>query len=307
MRLVAVVRRALGRVREAQRRRLRRRSSPARWSPARAPSWACRCWRPRCSGCSRRTSRSSTRTPTRARGTWARPARRRPSTTAAPSSAPPPRCASSCSTTPPSKLEASRGRPRVAAEGVIRVKGSPDQSVAIADLAGSGKPYLGKGSGDVPEALAGRHRLALHRRPRPRVLPRAAADHARGAREGRPRDRRRARAAVRRGARLGQDRQPDRRRRAGLRRRHDGPRAGAHRGHAVRRRRPPAQPAPARLQADDRLGRARDHDPLGRGRHAERRARRARRASASRPASPPRARSATPSRGSSASTSSTCR
>ena len=38
------------------------------------------------------------------------------------------------------------------ADGVIRVKGSPDRSVAIADLAGSGKQYLGKGSGDVPEA-----------------------------------------------------------------------------------------------------------------------------------------------------------
>ena len=35
---------------------------------------------------------------------------------------------------------------------MVRVVGSPDKSVPIADLAGSGTPYLGKGSGDVPEA-----------------------------------------------------------------------------------------------------------------------------------------------------------
>ena len=38
---------------------------------------------------------------------------------------------------------------------MIRVVGSPDRSVAIADLAGEGKAYLGKGSGVPPEATAG--------------------------------------------------------------------------------------------------------------------------------------------------------
>ena len=37
-------------------------------------------------------------------------------------------------------------------EGHVRVKGSPDRSVSIADLAGSGKPLLGKGSGTPPPA-----------------------------------------------------------------------------------------------------------------------------------------------------------
>jgi CO/xanthine dehydrogenase Mo-binding subunit len=37
-------------------------------------------------------------------------------------------------------------------EGYVRVKGSPDRSVSIADLAGSGKPLLGKGSGTPPPA-----------------------------------------------------------------------------------------------------------------------------------------------------------
>ena len=49
------------------------------------------------------------------------------------------------------ELEASRGDLELAA-GVVRVVGSPDKSIAIADLAGSGTPFLGKGSGDVPEA-----------------------------------------------------------------------------------------------------------------------------------------------------------
>jgi CO/xanthine dehydrogenase Mo-binding subunit len=37
-------------------------------------------------------------------------------------------------------------------EGHVRVKGSPDRAVSIADLAGSGKPLLGKGSGTPPPA-----------------------------------------------------------------------------------------------------------------------------------------------------------
>jgi CO/xanthine dehydrogenase Mo-binding subunit len=49
------------------------------------------------------------------------------------------------------ELEASRGDLELA-EGAVRVKGSPDKSVSIADLAGSGTPLLGKGSGDVPAA-----------------------------------------------------------------------------------------------------------------------------------------------------------
>ncbi len=42
----------------------------------------------------------------------------------------------------------------VLADGTLSVKGSPDSSVTIATLAGSGEPILGKGSGDVPEAPA---------------------------------------------------------------------------------------------------------------------------------------------------------
>ena len=48
------------------------------------------------------------------------------------------------------QLEASRDDLEIA-EGVVRVAGSPDRGVSIADLAGSGTPLLGKGSGTVPE------------------------------------------------------------------------------------------------------------------------------------------------------------
>ena len=37
-------------------------------------------------------------------------------------------------------------------EGTVRVKGSPDKSVSIAELAGTGAAILGKGSGPVPES-----------------------------------------------------------------------------------------------------------------------------------------------------------
>jgi CO/xanthine dehydrogenase Mo-binding subunit len=37
-------------------------------------------------------------------------------------------------------------------DGAVRVKGAPERSVTIADLAGSGQTFHGKGSGDVPEA-----------------------------------------------------------------------------------------------------------------------------------------------------------
>ena len=81
-RLVAVVRHRLGRVREAQRRRLghdhhRRPGVRHRRRDGAAAAGRRGCW-----ACSRTTSRSSTRTPTPARSTPARPARRRPSTTA---------------------------------------------------------------------------------------------------------------------------------------------------------------------------------------------------------------------------------
>jgi CO/xanthine dehydrogenase Mo-binding subunit len=47
------------------------------------------------------------------------------------------------------KLEANRDDLELI-EGAVRVKGSPDRSVAITELAGSGAALLGKGSGDVP-------------------------------------------------------------------------------------------------------------------------------------------------------------
>jgi len=40
------------------------------------------------------------------------------------------------------------------ADGAVRVKGAPEKTVSIADLAGSGAPFLGKGSGSVPDAPA---------------------------------------------------------------------------------------------------------------------------------------------------------
>ena len=132
------------------------------------------------------------------------------------------------------------------------------------DLAGSGTPFLGKGSGDVPEApevdaSACVGRLGMESFLAPQLITQAA--HVKVDREtGVVRVLRFAACP-----RLRRHRQQDRRRRPGLRRRGDGHRPGAQRGHAVRRERPPAQPAPARLQADDRRRRARDHDPLGRG------------------------------------------
>ena len=41
------------------------------------------------------------------------------------------------------------------ADGAVRVKGSPDTSVTIAELAGTGDALLGKGSGDAPDAPDG--------------------------------------------------------------------------------------------------------------------------------------------------------
>jgi CO/xanthine dehydrogenase Mo-binding subunit len=49
------------------------------------------------------------------------------------------------------ELEADAGDLELA-NGAVRVKGSPEKLVTIADLAGSGATYHGKGSGEVPEA-----------------------------------------------------------------------------------------------------------------------------------------------------------
>ena len=49
------------------------------------------------------------------------------------------------------ELEVSRDDLEVA-EGAVRVKGAPEKSVTIVDLAGSGATFHGKGSGTVPEA-----------------------------------------------------------------------------------------------------------------------------------------------------------
>ena len=50
-----------------------------------------------------------------------------------------------------SELEADRGDLELA-DGAVRVKGAPDTSVTIADLAGSGATFHGKGSGEVPDS-----------------------------------------------------------------------------------------------------------------------------------------------------------
>jgi len=49
------------------------------------------------------------------------------------------------------QLEVDRGDLELA-DGAVRVKGAPDRLVTIADLAGSGQTFHGKGSGEVPEA-----------------------------------------------------------------------------------------------------------------------------------------------------------
>ena len=168
-----------------------------------------------------------------------------------------------------SELEADRGDLELA-DGAVRVKGAPDTSVTIADLAGSGATFHGKGSGEVPDSPpcdAG----GLRRPSRQRVVSRPAADHARGAREGRPGHGRRARPPCGRLARLRHDHQPDRGERTGDGRSRHGRRPRPQRGHPARRRGTAAQPAPPRLQARDVRRRAADRDRVGRDRHAERR------------------------------------
>ena len=166
------------------------------------------------------------------------------------------------------QLEASRDDLELAG-GAILVKGSPDKSVTIAELAGGGT-FHGKGAGEVPAAPEAPRR-GLCRPARGRVVPCAAADGARRAGAGRSRHRRRPRARGSGGTRLRHDPQQDRRRRPGLRRRRDGHRPGAVGGNAARRRGAPPQPPPHRLQARDRVRRAAHRHGLDRDRHTERR------------------------------------
>ena len=95
------------------------------------------------------------------------------------------------------KLEASRGDLELVA-GTVRVKGSPEKSVTIVDLAGS-RDVSRQGRGR-PAGGADRTRGRMRRAARPRVVPRAAVDRPRRPREGRSRHRRRTGAAGGRGA-----------------------------------------------------------------------------------------------------------
>ena len=203
VRLVAVVPERLGRVREAQRRRLAARSSPAPRSAARGAVMALPILAAEVLGhASPRSSRSSTRTPTPVPGTWARPARRRRSTTAAPSSTPPSEIRDQLLKLAAEELEADRGGPRAGRRHASRSRARPTARVTIAELAATahgGELLLGKGSGTPPPT---------RRRPTPsscvgalghgvvRRAPRSSRHAVRV--QGRPRDRRRARARGRR-------------------------------------------------------------------------------------------------------------
>ena len=118
-------------------------------------------------------------------------------------------------------------------EGAIRVKGSPDKAVTIADLAAEGT-FHGKGSGDVPEAPPAPAegcvgRLGTESFLAPQLIAHAA--HVKVDRE----------TGVTRVLRVaaahdcGRILNPRRRGRPGLRRRRDGDRPGADRGHPARR------------------------------------------------------------------------
>ena len=167
------------------------------------------------------------------------------------------------------KLEVAREDLELA-DGQVRVVGSPSKAVEISELAESGEQLLGKGSGPVPEDPPCR-RGRLPGAPRPGVVPRAAGLHPRRPRQDRPRNGCRARPARRRRARLGRDREPHRRDRAGLWRRRHGDRAGAPGGFSARRGRAPAEPAPPRLQARDRVRRSAHRRRLDRDAGGERR------------------------------------
>ena len=167
------------------------------------------------------------------------------------------------------KLEAARDDLELA-EGTVRVKGSPEKAVTIADLAGDGT-FHGKGSGPLPESPSvdaegclGRHGVESFLAPQlithavrvrvdrdtgvARVLQVAAAHDS-----GVILNPIGANGQVYGGVVMGL-----------------GP--GADRGNPARRGRAPPQPAPARLQADHGVRRAADRHRVGRDRHAECRA-----------------------------------
>ena len=261
------------RLREAQRRRHRHDRHRRAGERQRRRDGAAAARRAGARACAPRTSRSSTRTPTPGRGTWARRARRRRSTTAARSIEAASEVADKLRELAAEKLEIDpldlelRRRRRDGSRARRRRRSrSPSSPGAARRSSARARARCRTAPSATPTAAASAGWDG--------VVPRAAADHACGARAGRPRDRRRPRPARRRGARLGHDPQPDRRRRPGARRRGDGHRPGALGGHAARRRRPPAQPAPARLQARDGRRRAADRDRLGRDAGRERRAER---------------------------------
>ena len=118
------------------------------------------------------------------------------------------------------------------AEGHVRVKGSPERSVSVGDLAGAGTIH-GKGSGEVPDAPSGDTGGCVGRLGNETFLQPQLIDPGRAC-QGRPRDRGGPRAEGRRGARLRPDLEPAGRRRPGHRRCRDGRRARAQRGHDAR-------------------------------------------------------------------------
>jgi hypothetical protein len=145
------------------------------------------------------------------------------------------------------QLEADRGDLELI-EGNARVKGSPERSVAVADLVGEIGTVHGKGSGEVLDAPTGDTggcvgRLGNETFLAPQLITQAA--HVKVDREtGVVRV-----LAGRRRARLGPDPQQERRGRPGVRRGRDGCGPRAVGGHDARRPRPSAEPAPPRLQA----------------------------------------------------------
>ena len=181
-------------------------------------------------------------------------------------------------------------------DGAVRVKGSPDKSVTIAELAARRRRSTGKGSGDVPDAPAGDPaagcvgRLGIESFLAPQLITHAArvkVDRETGVVRvlqvaaahdcGRILNRIGADGQVYGGVVMGIGQ-------------------ALTEGTQLDDARPPAQPAPARLQARDRLRRARRSTSTGSRPTRRTPGRRARRASASRRACRRRARSRTRSR-----------
>ena len=169
--------------------------------------------RRRSSASIRTTSRSCIRTPTSRRGTWARAVRRPPSTAGARSSPPPSEVREQLLDAAAEQLEVDAEDLELT-EGVARVKGSPERSVADRRPRRRDRHDPREGFGRGARGADRRHRR-LRGQARQRDVPGAPADHPGRAREGRPRDRRRARAEGRGGARLGRILNRDGRRRAG--------------------------------------------------------------------------------------------